>query len=207
MVMHHPVVPHHDTAGLVQGIREQAGHDRLVHGVLSVTSGVLTSGALAFSARLGLARRPHVLAGALSVGLSMVFTCLVVMLDGFIAPALAERCGAGSACAGSVGDLLLMGALQIDVLTRYAIFATAAATGIWAVDLAFRRNGSKVVGAIGAVSSAVQLWILFAVTTRLTPRELALTVVAQAAWYLGVGALMTFGGGPYSGAAAGEGRS
>ena len=100
---------------------------------------------------------------------------------------------------------LFMGALQIEVLTRYAIFATAAATAFWAGDLAFRRNGSKVVAAIGAVSSAVQLLLLFADTSRLTPRELALAAVAQGAWYLGIGALMMFRGGPYSGALAGEG--
>lgn len=195
MIMHHPVVSHHDTQSLVRGIREQAGLDRLVHGMLPLSSGVLTCGALLFSARLGLANRLHVLIGALAVLLSLVFTCLAVMLDGFVAPALAERCGQGSACFGSVSDLLLIGALQIEFLTRSAIFATALATALWAADLMFRQDGSKAVGAIGALSSAAQIWLLLGTANRLTPHELAIVVLAQSAWYVGMGAMMAFGRG------------
>jgi hypothetical protein len=202
MVMHHPVVPHHDTAELVQGIGRQAAMDRAVHGVLAVIATLTTSAMVWWSARSGVARRPHLLVAAVANGLALALTCFAVLLDGFVAPALAERCSRPAiGCAASVADLLLMGAVQIEYLTRFALVATAAATLLLSGDLLLRRDGARVIGLLGMASALCQLWLLFASAARLTPHSLALVLVVQALWNLPAGVLMASRRGPFAGSA------
>lgn len=192
MVMHHPVARHTDATELVTGIARQTSSDRWVHGTLAAAMTVMTSLMLGFAGRLGLSR-PHVLLGAVASGLALVLICQAVLLDGFVAPALAAPCVlAGGQCAHDAQSLLGFGALQIEYLTRLGLFALASATGLWAGDLVFRKDHARVEGALGLTSAAVQFGILIMGSGRLNPHSLALVVAAQAVWYLSVASVIAF---------------
>lgn len=197
MVMHHPVARHNDAAELVTGIARQASMDRWVHGTLAAAMTIMTSLMLGFSARLGL-NRPHVLLGAVSSALALVLICQAVVLDGFIAPALAAPCVSGGQCARDAQVLLGFGALQIEFLSRLGLLALASATALWAGDLMLRKDHARAAGLLGLMSAALQFGILMTGRDRLNPHSLALVVAAQAVWYLSISALIAFRRGPFS---------
>ena len=188
-IMHHPVLHAHDTAGIVAGVTRLAAVDRLVHGVLSASVTVLTGALFYFAAGLGF-RRPHVLLGSLCAALSLVLMVSAAVIDGFVTPALVDHCGQ-AACSASLKDMLLIGGMQIEYLTRFAFVATAASTLLWSGDLLARRIiAAGAAGLIGLVCGAMQLWLVFTDTALLTPRSLLAIVAAQAVWQLTVAALM-----------------
>lgn len=198
MVMHHPVARQTDAAGVIGSIARQASADRMVHGTLAAAMTLMTSLMLGFSMRLDLAR-PHVLLGAVSSALALVLICLAVLLDGFVAPAMAVRCIAiGGDCAEQTQALLRFGALQIEFMTRLGFLALAVATALWAADLFFRKNGARIAGALGVFSAAIQFGILVFGDERLSAHSLTLIVAAQAIWYACVGAVIVCQQGPYA---------
>jgi hypothetical protein len=197
MVMHHPVahVSIHDPAALLADVRVQAGTDRLVHGALAVLFTALTAGMLQFASGLGW-RRPATPVAFFVFCLALVFLCLAVMIDGFVTPALAERCGPGdSACAASVIPLLLLGAIQIEVLTRFALFAIAAAILGWSIELV--RGGARIAGGLGAAAALAQFALLCAFTGPLRPASLLPVILLQGVWYATVAVLLIGGLGPF----------
>lgn len=196
MVMHHPVAEHKDAGSLVASLARQASSDRWVHGTLAAAMTAMTSLMLGFAARLGL-DRPHVLLGAVSAVLALVLICLAVMLDGFVAPAIVAPCAAiAGDCAREAQSLLRFGALEIEFMTRFGLFAIASAIVLWAADLTLRKDRAIVAGAFGLASAAVQFGILLFSPGRLNPHSLSLIVAAQAAWYLSVGAVIARRRGP-----------
>ena len=198
MVMHHPVARHTDATELVTGIARQTSSDRWVHGTLAAAMIVMTSLMLGFAGRLGL-NRPHVLIGTVASGLALVLISQAVLFDGFIAPALAVPCiSVGGQCAHDAQTLLGFGALQIEYLTRFGLFALATSTALWAADLTFRKDRARVAGALGLISAAAQFGILVTGTQRLNPHSLALVVAAQAIWYLSVASVIALRQGPCS---------
>lgn len=197
MVMHHPVARQTDASALMNSISRQAFAIRMVHGTLAAALTVMTSLMLGFAMRLDISR-PHVLLGAVSSMLGLVLICLAVLLDGFVAPALAVRCLAvGGDCAGQTQALLRFGGLQIEFMTRFGLFATASATALWAGDLILRKSGARVAGIFGMVSAVVQFGILIS-ADRLNPGNLTVIVAAHAVWYVSVGAIILFRQGPYA---------
>lgn len=197
MVMHHPVANHTDPGGVMASIAKQASIDRWVHGTLAAAITVMTSLMIGFAARLGL-KRPHVLLGAVASGLALVLICLSVLLDGFIAPALAERCMTlGEQCASEAQPLLRYGSLQIEFMTRVGLIAMAVSTAMWAADLALRRDRALLAGVMGLASAAVQFGMLLLNGEQLRPHSLALIVAAQAVWFLAVALVIGLRRGPY----------
>lgn len=197
MVMHHPVASHDDAGGLMASIAKQASTNRWTHGTLAVAMTVMSSFMMSFASRLGLCR-PHVLLGAVATGLALVLICLSVLLDGFVASALAERCMSfGGVCSIEAQPLLQFGGLQIEFMTRAGLIALASTTALWGSDLVFRRDRALLAGVMGLVSAAVQFGILIFSGERLNPQNLALIVAAQAIWYVAVGYVIYFQRGPY----------
>lgn len=197
MVMNHPVAGQKDAAGLVESIARQESAIRSVHGTVAAAMTVMTSLMLGFAIRLDI-NRPHVLLGAVSSGLALIMICLAVLLDGFVAPALAGQCvTSGGDCAGAAQAMLRYGGLQIEFMTRFGLVALAAATGLLAGDLVFRQDGARIFGALGLASALVQSGLL-AFGGRLDPDSLALIVLAQAVWYASVGVLIILRKGPYA---------
>lgn len=198
MVMHHPAARQADAAAVLSSIARQASADRMVHGTLAAAMTVMTSFMLGFAARLGFAR-PHVLLGAVSSALALVLICVAVLLDGFVAPALAMRCmTVGGNCASEAEALLRFGGLQIEFMTRLGLVALAGATALWSGDLILRKDGARIAGALGLLSTMIQLGILVFGGERLNAHSLGLIVAAQAIWYASVGAIIVFRQGPYA---------
>lgn len=196
MVMHHPVARPSDAGGIMASIARQASLDGWVHGTLMAAMTVVTSLMLSFAARLDL-RRPHVLLGAVASMLALALVCVAMVLDGFVAPAIAKSCLiAGGDCAEAMLPARY-GSLQIEFMTRIGFVALAAATTLWAADLALRRNRALLTGSIGLISAIVQLILLLANGERLNPHSLALIVAMQAAWYLSVALMIVRCQGPY----------
>ena len=198
-VMHHPVGHGRDAAALIASINRQATLDRLVHGGLSILYGLLTVGMLLFASRLGL-WRPPVLVGVVAFGAALVLVLQAVMIDGFIAPDLAARCVRSSdpTCAAQVLSLLRFGALQIEVSTRFALFAIAVAVFAWSIALLQISLIPRWTGVVGLASSALQLTALFATREWLTPSSLIIILLAEAIWYLLTAYLMITRPGPFA---------
>ena len=197
MVLHHPVAGQKDASAVVESIARQATAIRFVHGTVAAAMTVMTVLMLGFAVRLDL-KRPHILLGAVSSGLALIMICLAVLLDGFVAPDLSIQCvTSGGDCAGSVQALLRYGGLQIEFMTRFGLLALASATGLWASDLFFRTDGTRVFGVLGLLSALVQ-FALLGFGGRLDPHSLTLIVAAQAVWYASVGAIIIFRKGPYA---------
>lgn len=198
VVMQHPVARQSDAAELSNSIASQAAAIRLVHGTVAVAMTLMTSLMLGFAARLGL-DRPHVMLGAVASILALVMICLAVLLDGFVAPALAVRCvESGGDCAEGVRSLLKYGGLQIEFMTRLGLFALAGAAALWGGELFFRTGGARLAGLLGLASAALQTGILLLSGTSLNPHSLTLIVASQSIWYLSVGAVILFRQGPYA---------
>lgn len=199
MVMHHPVATPANANDLVGSIARLAAPDQVVHGILAAAMTVMTSLMLGFASRLGL-NRPHVLLGAVSSALALVLICLAVLLDGFVAPALALRCVTiGTDCARETEALLRFGGLQIEFMTRLGLYSLAGATALWAGDLILRKDSARTAGALGMLSATAQVGILVLGGERLTPHSLGLIVAAQAIWYVGVAGTIAFQRGPFDG--------
>lgn len=200
MVMHHPVAGQKDASAVVESIARQASAIRLVHGTVAAAMTVMTALMLGFAVRLDLTR-PHILLGAVSSGLALIMICMAVLLDGFVPSELSIQCAiSGGDCAGSVQALLRYGGLQIEFMTRFGLLALASATGLWASDLLFRTDGTRVFGVLGLISAVVQFGLL-GFGGLLDPHSLSSIVAAQAVWYASVGAIIIFRKGPYAVAA------
>lgn len=199
VVMHHPVVATHDPARLLGDIRALASSDQWAHGALAVLFGLLTVGMFYFSSGLGW-RKPTTVVAFLAFCLSLVFLCQAVMLDGFVTPGIAGQCapGGGAGCAGLVEGLLALGVVQIEMLTRFALFAIAVAIAGWSTSLILGRPRALIAGGIGLASAAGQFWLLFVFSARLTPSTLLQILLVQTVWHLTVSVLMTIGLGPFS---------
>lgn len=131
-----------------------------MHGTLIAAMIVMTSLMLSFAARLDL-RRPHVLLGAVASMLALALICVAMVLDGFVAPAIAKSClGAGGDCAREAMMPARYGSLQIEFMTRIGFVALAAATTLWAADLALRGNRALLTGGTGLISAIVELFLL-----------------------------------------------
>src|SRR5579859_4693883 len=156
--------------------------DQAVHGALAVVFTILTAGMFYFSNGLGW-RRPTTVIAFLTFCLALVFLCQAAMIDGFVAPALAQRCGLDAACGSSVGSLLFLGSLQIEFLTRFGLVAIATAILGWAVGLLTWGRDAKIAGGLGFASAAGQFWLLFGFAENLTPSSLLPIVLLQAVWY------------------------
>lgn len=197
MVTHHPVAGQKDASAVVESIARQASAIRFVHGTVAAAMTVMTALMLCFAVRLDMAR-PHVLLGAVSSGLALIMICLAALLDGFVAPELAIQCATSAGdCAGPAQAMLRYGGLQIEFMTRFGLLAIAAATGLWAGDLIFRKDGARFFGVLGLLSAMVQFGLL-GFGGRLDPHSLTLIVAAQALWYASVGVMIIFRKGPYA---------
>jgi hypothetical protein len=197
MVMHHPVARHSEAGGIMASVARQASLDEWVHGTLMAAMTVMTSLMLGFATRLDL-RRPHVLLGAVASMLALALVCVAMVLDGFVAPAIARSClGAGGDCTREAMLPARYGGLQIEFMTRIGFVALAATTTLWAADLALRRNRDLLTGGIGLISAISQLILLLGNGERLNPHSLALIVAMQAAWYLSVALMIIRCQGPY----------
>lgn len=196
-ILHHPVARHVDPAAKVASMARLRSADENVHAMLIMALTVVTSLMAGVAARLGL-RRPHVLFGLVASGLALGLMCVAMVLDGFVAPAIAQDCvRTGGACAAEILRSTRYGAFEIEYLTRIGLVALAASTLAWGADLLLRRDRAMGAGLVGVVVAVTQLSLLLTDGARLNPHSLAVIMAAQVAWYLGVALMIARGKGPY----------
>ncbi len=171
--------------------------DRIVHGGLAIIYGLLTVGMFVFASRLGSWRFP-VLLGLVSFSCALVLILLAVVTDGFVAPALAERCAPSSAaCTSQALVMLTFGAMQIEYLTRFALVAIAIAVLAWSLALLLISEAPRWSGVAGLAAGVAQLAALILSPERLTPQTLIFVTTGQLVWYMIVATLMITGRKPF----------
>ena len=200
-LVHHPVAHGNDAVAVMASMRSQAMMDRIVHGGLAIIYGLLTAGMFVFASRLGAWRFP-VLLGLISFSCALVLIVLAVVTDGFIAPALVERCAPSSAaCSSQALVMLTFGAVQIEFLTRFAFVVIAIAVLGWSLALISTSAALRWSGVAGLAAGLAQFVALILSPGRLTPHTLIFVTAGQLAWYLIVATLMITGRPPFGAAA------
>lgn len=196
-LLHHPVAHGQNAASLLDSIRQQSIPDKIVHGTIVVTYALITGAMFLFAAELG-AWRFSVLMGLIGFSCALVLVVLAGLTDGFIVPAIAETCARSSSpsCTAEAFTLLRFCAIEIDYLTRAALFAAAAAIACWAGALVRSPSAPRWPGYWGAGMAGLQFVALILSTNRFTPQSLLLASAAQAGWYLAVGIVMIRGSNP-----------
>jgi hypothetical protein len=188
-MLHHPVSHGRDADAMIASIVRQAPTDRLVHGALSIVYGLIVAAMLAFAQRLGLRRFP-VLLGAVGFSSALVLIVLAVMIDGFVAPAVAEGCAPAAACTVQAVALLRFGGVLIEYLTRFGFAAIAVSVICWGLALIVMPGALRWAGAAGLAAGLVQVAALAATPGRLTPSSLLPLMAGQFAWYAIAAVLM-----------------
>ena len=153
----------------------------IVHGVMIFALAVQLYGFAHFARRLGLGR-PFALSGLVAYALSAFAHFAAATINGFVVPALV---GHGAA----VGhDLLLFAWESNQALARLGVFTTAAAYGLWSLDL-LRRPGfeAKGLAALGFVAGAVPAVLLALGLVRMNVAGAALAYAAFGLWSALVG--------------------
>ena len=200
-LLYHPVAHGNDAVAVMGSMRSQAMMDRIVHGSLAIIYGILTVGMFVFASRLGAWRLP-VLLGLISFSCALVLIVLAAVTDGFIAPAIVERCPPSSAaCTSQALVMLKFGALQIEYLTRFAFVGIAVAVLGWSLALISTYEAPRWSGIAGVAAGVAQLAALILSPERLTPHTLIFITAGQLSWYLIVATLMITGQRPFGAAA------
>jgi hypothetical protein len=191
-VAHHPTVSARAPAEAMAAMVRVATPDRIVHGVLIAIMAVLLFGFSVFSLRRGLHRATSI-AGLIAYAAGVIALTGAGLIDGFLVPAIAERYARASPEAiKTTIPLLLVGALTIQILSKFGIVAMSTAVAFWSADLVATPGVLRATGVIGFVSGIVAVvFLVFA--GNLNPHSLGAIVTAQAVWYLAVAVLLVRG--------------
>ena len=189
-VARHPTVSAaHGPADVLAQIVALSVADEVVHGVLIVLVGVLFYGFTVFSLRRGL-DHGTVLGGLIAYALASVGMIGAALIDGFVIPALGARYASASPQNAAMAmHLLAAAAATIQVLSKFAIAATAVALALWSVGLVRATGGLRAAGLIG-LASAVLPVIVLVMTRQLNPHSLGVILSIQTIWYVAVGVLL-----------------
>jgi hypothetical protein len=192
-IAHHPTIRSaHGPADVLAQVRALSAADEAVHGVLIVLVGLLFYGFAVFSQRRGLAEGT-VLGGLIAYALASAGMIGAALLDGFLIPALGARYAVPSPrdAAAAVTILAAIGA-AVQVLSKFAVAATALAIALWSVGLVRAGGALRAAGFIGIASAVLPLVVLIA-SRHLDPHSLGVIVALQALWYVTIGALLVRG--------------
>ena len=189
VIAHHPTVSAHAPADAMEAMVRVATADRIVHGVLIAIMAVLLFGFTIFALRRGLHRWTSI-AGLIAFAGGIAALVGAALVDGFLTPAIAERyAGAPPDAVKTAIQLLLVGALAIQILSKLGIVAMSAGVVLWSVDLLASPGILRTAGVIGVASGIVTVAVL-AFAGHLNPHSLGAVVTIQAVWYLAVAVLL-----------------
>ena len=188
-ISHHPTVSTRAPAEALTQMVQLATTDRIVHGSLIAIMGILLFCFAVFTLRRGLHRATSVAAIiAYAAGIAAVIGA--ALIDGFLTPAIAERyAGTPPDVLKTVIPFLLVGALAIQILSKFGFVAMSIGVAFWSADLFMTPGVLRVTGAIGFVSGIVAVGLL-AFAGHLNPHSLGAIVIVQAVWYLAVAVLL-----------------
>ena len=197
MVMHHPTLDRgsiHDAAQTADAIARLAAADRLVHGMLMLLYGLQTVGFFYLAQRLRFSR-PIVTAGFVAFAAGTFLTLIPATLDGFVTPDLPALCR--PTCAGTDLPGIAVISIAIQDFTRIGLVAFAISSLCWGVAM-MSASGRlpRLVGVIGVAAGAVSIGLIVVAGIVLTPTMLAVIVLSQLVWNLGIAAWLLAGAAP-----------
>ena len=163
---------HHPT-----GSHGSGGLSALVHGAMIVLVSVLFFGFVHFTLHRGI-RRPVVLAGLVSYGLSLVAHVGAATINGFVVSAMAAH---GPETVSHAVFLLCWEANQ--ALARLGVFATGAAFLLWSLDLLRRAEAAgRVTGGAGLIAGIAPAAALLLGEGEMDVHTAFVVYAAHAAW-------------------------
>jgi hypothetical protein len=188
-VAHHPTVSARAPAEALIQMVQLATPDRIVHGALIAIVSVLLFGFTIFSLRRGLHRHTSV-AGLIAYAIGTALLIGAALIDGFFTPAIAERYAGASpdAVKGAI-QVLIAGALTIQILTKFGFIAISMAVAFWSADLIGTPGSLRATGVIGFVSGIAAVGVSI-FSGHLNPHSLSAIVIVQAIWYVAVAVLL-----------------
>jgi hypothetical protein len=164
--------------------------DRAVHGLLVLFAFALLWGLAVFSIRRGFAR-PTVLAGFIAYAIGILAWLGAALIDGFITPAVAEHyIAAAPAAQDAATNLLALCAITIQILTKFGLIAISIGILKWSAGLLPTPGLPRTVGIIGIVAGLLPPAAVLLANVHLSPHSLAVIVIVQATWYIGIAALL-----------------
>ena len=183
-IAHHPTV-HPGGGDAIAQIVRLAPLGRTVHGILIVVVLALFYAMTVFSMRQGL-QFDRVIAALIAYAFATAAFIAAAVIDGFVIPDISQYAVDGSAQTRAVGfDLLNVCSMAVQAITWIAVAAASVALSLWSSGLLRVRGLSRALGALG-IAAALLPWIVFGVTTRLTPVTLEVITLGECVWYLGV---------------------
>jgi len=186
LIAHHPTVGGLTGAEAIAKIRDLQTADKLVHGAL-ITIVIAFGFAMSMLADcLGNARLA-VRAGQNCYAMGVFAMVGAMLIDGFVIPDVATTLATGSIGIEAISDVVMrFGGVQIQILTKFGLLATALAIGLFSVAL-FRDNAwaraSAVIGFLGCAVTIIWITVL---GVTLTPHSLRLVFGTQAVWYASI---------------------
>jgi len=168
---HHPVSAHW-TGGIGD----------YVHGTMIVLLAILFCGFAWFAQNRDL-RRPVILAGLVTYGISLAAHTGAAIINGFIVPALAAR---GADAVGH--DIFVLCREANQALAAVGVFATGAAFLLWSVDFLEQPNlSSRLVGIAGILTAVLPATALAGGWLELNVQGALVIYAAYAVWAALVG--------------------
>lgn len=181
VILHHPVVHARRPQEALTAMARAAAPDRMVHALLLAFMLLML---YAFCVYAYMHRGRLLLGlGALAVfAIGVGSVAGATLIDGFFMPAFAAKYGVlAPSLQNYAAPVLTAGAIAIQVLTKFALFAFSGAAVLWGIDLLERPGAARITGAL-ACAAALAEFAIVAASGTLTPRNLGVIILVQAVW-------------------------
>ena len=158
----HPTNHAHDLAGAVTEMAEGAAFNRLVHGTLMATVGLILLGFLGFADQLGL-HRIFVRAGLMAYCVGWLALLRAAVVNGFIVLGIIPTITTDpQALAENLRPLLALCSVTNKSLAQVGVICLSAAAILWSIGLLRRTNLSRIPGVVGLLCGLIPAAALFA---------------------------------------------
>lgn len=196
IIAFHPVAQGDSTAARLLSIVEQSVAAQAVHGAVMAILLVMGVAMIGFSQSLGIGR-VSVRSALTAFMLAIVMSFCAMTVDGFVIPAIGQKCvSASQDCLAETMTMLNIAAIMVQMFTKIALFLIAGATALWSIAMRNRDRQYRIVAGIGVASACAQIALLFGPAAYLTPHSLIMVFTAQSFWFFGLVWLVGFHGLP-----------
>ena len=191
---HHPtVVGAPDAAHAIRAIANVSRLSAIVHAVLIGVLLVTLHCLVEFAWARGLAR-PLVRGATLAYAVGIVLMIGAALVSGFVIADVASAAPHDTAVdLQIVHQLLRLCGVLNQVSAGFGAVAMSVGIGLWSIDLLRDRGLARAVGALGAIVALVPMIAVPLGAIRLDVHGMLQVVLLQAAWYLGIAALLLRG--------------
>lgn len=192
IVAFHPVAQGGSGAERLASVIEQSRAAQVVHGAVMAILLIFGVAMVGFSQTLGLGRAT-VRTALTAFMLAIVMSFFAMTVDGFVIPAIGQRCASASReCLATTMIMFGFAAILVQMFTKIALFLIAASIAMWSLAMIKRDLQWRIVAGIGFVSACVQTLLLIGPAAYLTPHSLIMIFAVQSLWFFGLVWLVGF---------------